>query len=205
MTDGTILSHFPAPGPAPLGLAWDGECLWVSDRKERKIFRADPKDGHVLFSIAFDGELGGCGWDGKAVWQADQASRTISQIDPETGDIAKAIRVEHPSGELTGVFCEGDSLWYALGRMGQLRKVKAEDGTYIRAYPTRPEVCGFVIVGTHLYYTEPPAATVHKMDVATGSVLISYQVGGQPTGIAHDGEKFWLADQELKRIVRMSF
>ena len=82
MTDGTILSHFPAPGPAPLGLAWDGECLWVSDRKERKIFRADPKDGHVLFSIAFDGELGGCGWDGKFVWQADQHSRTISQIDP---------------------------------------------------------------------------------------------------------------------------
>ena len=38
MTDGTILSHFPAPGPAPLGLAWDGECLWVSDRKEREFF-----------------------------------------------------------------------------------------------------------------------------------------------------------------------
>jgi streptogramin lyase len=205
MTDGTILSHFPAPGVAPLGLAWDGECLWVSDRKERKIFRADPKDGHVLFSIAFDGDLGGCGWDGKFVWQADQASRTISQIDPETGEITKALKVDHASGELGGVFCQQGSLWYALTRLGQLRKVSIEDGSFQRAYPARPEVCGLVIVGKHLYYTEPPAATVHKMDVATGSVLISYQVGGQPTGIAHDGESFWVADQELKRIVRMSF
>lgn len=205
MTDGTILTHFPAPGQAPFGLAWDGEYLWISDRKEKKIFRADPKDGHVLFSIAFDGDLGGCGWDGKHVWQAEQQSRTISEIDPETGEIAKAIRIEQGNGELAGVFCENGFIWYALARLGQLRKVKQDDGAFVRAYPMRPEVCGVVVVGKHLYYTEPPAATVHKMDIATGSVLISYQVGGQPTGIAHDGEKLWIADQELKRIVRMSF
>ena len=146
MTDGTILSHFPAPGAAPLGLAWDGECLWVSDRKERKIFRVDPKDGHVLFSIAFDGDLGGCGWDGKFVWQADQHSRTISQIDPENGDIAKSIHVEHPSGELTGVFCEGESLWYALSRLGQLRKVKHADGALYLASDESSFVTGAELV-----------------------------------------------------------
>ena len=125
MTDGKILATFTAPGPSPMGLAFDGEAMWVSDRKDRKIFRVDPKDGHVLFSIAFDGDLGGCGWDGKCVWQADQGSRTISQIDCETGEITKAIRADHALGELAGVWCEGDAIWYALSKLGQVRKVKA--------------------------------------------------------------------------------
>ncbi len=205
MADGTIIAQFPAPGPAPVGLAFDGEGLWISDRKDRKIFRVDPNGGHVLFSIAFDGELSGCGWDGKHVWQADQTSRTISQIDPETGEIVKALKVEHPTGDVAGVSCEGDAIWYSLSRLGQLRKVKQADGSFIRAYPSKPEVCGLVALDKHLFFTEPAAGLVHKMHIPTGSILVSYNVGGKPMGICQDGKHFWIADPDQKRIVKVAF
>lgn len=205
MTDGTILAQIPSPGPAPYGIAHDGDALWVSDPQEKKIFRVDPNGGNILFSIAFDGDLAGTGWDGKCVWQGDRTSRTISQIDPETGEITKALKVEHPVGEIGGVCCEGEHLWYGLARLGQLRKVKQADGGYAKAYPVKPDCCGVLSVGKHLFYTEPGAGLVHKMDAATGSLLISYNVGGRPTGLAHDGHAFWLADQEQKRIMRIRF
>ncbi len=205
MADGTIQAQFPAPGPAPVGLAFDGEHLWVSDRKDRKVSRVDPHDGYILFRIALDGELACCGWDGKHRWQADQTSRTISQIDPETGEIAKALKVEHPTGDVCGVCCEGEFVWYSLARLGQLRKVKQADGSFVRAYPVKPDVCGLVVNDKYLYFTEPNAGMVHKMHVPTGSILVSYNVGGKPMGICGDGKAFWIADQDQKRIVKIAF
>ena len=204
-SDGKILHTLKSPGPAPYGLAHDGEKLWVSDREDRKIYRVDPESGQILFGIAFDGELTGTAWDGSHVWQADQISRTISRINPESGEIALAIKVDMPTGDVTGLSCEEDGLWYGLSRLGQARKVKDEDGSFLKAFPTRADICGLVLVGKHLYFSEPSEGLVHKMEATTGSILISYRLGGKPTGLCHDGEAFWLCDQESKELRRVQF
>lgn len=174
--------------------------MWVSDAADRKVLRVDPKDGHVLFSLAFEGELGGVAWDGKHVWQAERSSRTLSQVDSETGEIHKAIRVEHPMGDLSGLCHDGESLWVALTGMGQIRRMKVADGGYMKAYPTRPSVTGVAVVGKHLFYAEMDEGKVHKLDIPTGSLLVSYDVGGKPTGLCHDGKNFWLADDDKKTV-----
>jgi hypothetical protein len=89
--------------------------------------------------------------------------------------------------------------------LGQLRKVKQEDGGFVKAFPIKQDCCGAQLVGKHLYFTEPEKGLVHKMDAATGSLLISFDVGGKPTGLAHDGHAFWLADQKERRILRIRF
>lgn len=204
-TDGTILTTLKSPGKNPQGLTYDGENLWVSDRDDRKIFKINPENGTVLFSIAFDGELTGTAWDGAHVWQADRTSRTISRIDPETGSIGLSIPVDMPNGDVTGLFHEDEGIWYGLSRLGQARKVKDTDGTFMRAFPTRADICGLVMVGKHLFYSEPAEGLVHKMDASAGAVLISYKVGGRPTGLCHDGEAFWLADAETAEIRCVKF
>ena len=203
--DGTILTTLKSPGKMPYGLAFDGTHLWVSDREERKITKMDPASGQQLFAINFDGELTGTAWDGSHIWQADQTSRTISRINPETGEIALAIKVDMPTGDVTGLSFEDGGLWYGLSRLGQARKVKDTDGSFLKAFPTRGDICGIVIVGKHLYYSEPADAKVHKMEANTGSILISYNVGGKPTGLTHDGEAFWICDQESNEIKRLKF
>jgi len=208
--DGTVLTTIESPGPQPYGLAWDGTNLWVSDRTDRKIHQVGPDDGRVLFSIAFDGDLTGTAWDGGHVWQADQNSRTISRIDPGTGAIVLALKVEMPNGDVTGLAYDedganGGGLWYALSRLGQIRRVKPEDGSFLRAYPTKQDICGVAPAGRHIYFTEPHLGLVHKMHTVAGSLLMSYKVGGRPSGLCHDGEAFWIADQDTREIRRIRF
>ena len=203
--DGEILTTLKSPGSSPQGLSWDGENLWVSDKEERKIFKVDPENGNQLFSIAFDGDLAGTAWDGSHVWQADRTSRTVSRIDPETGNIELSIPVDLSNGDVSGLFHDDGGIWYGLSRLGQARKVKDTDGTFMRAFPTRPDICGLVLVGKHLYYTEPNEQVIHKMDANAGSILISYRVGGKPTGLAWDGEMFWVADSETAELRRIKF
>ncbi len=198
--DGKSSISFAFPGSSCSGIAWDGENVWLSDAAEKKVFRIDPKDGHVLFSLAFEGELGGVAWDGKHVWQAERSSRTVSQVDADSGEILKAIRVEHPMGELAGLCQEGDSLWVALSGVGQIRRMKVADGGFMKAYPTRSTVTGVAVVGKHLYYADMAEGKVHKLDIPSGSLLISYDVGGKPAGICHDGKNFWIADADAKTV-----
>ena len=204
-TDGEILKKLALPGPNPQGLTFDGDNLWVADRDERKIFKLDPENGQVLFSIAFDGELAGTAWDGKHIWQADRTSRTISRIDPETGSIDVSLPVDLTNGDVSGLFYEGGGIWYGLSRLGQARKVKETDGSFMKAFPTRSEISGLVISGRHLYYSEPGEGVVHKMDSSAGSILISYRVGGRPTGLTAQEGNFWIADQESKDLRLVKF
>jgi glutamine cyclotransferase len=204
-TDGTILTSIKSPGPNPQGLTYDGEHLWVSDRTDRKIFKVVPATGQVIFSIAFDGELAGTAWDGSHVWQADRTSRTISRIDPETGTIALSLGIDLPSGDVTGLHYETGGVWYGLSRLGQARKVRESDGRFMRALPTKGDICGLVLVGRHLYYTEPSEGLCHKMDATAGAILISYRLGGRPTGLCYDGTAFWVSDAEAGELRRLRF
>lgn len=203
--DGEVLATIKAPGPNPQGLAYDGENLWVADRDHRKIYKVSPEDGTPLFSIAFDGELAGTTWDGGKIWQADRTSRTISRIDPESGSIDVSIPVDLPSGDVSGLYHEDGGLWYGLSRLGQARKVKDTDGTFMRAFPTLPDICGLVVQGKFLFYTEPSEGKIHKMHSGAGAILISYRVKGRPTGLAYDGQAFWVADQEAGEVRRLKF
>lgn len=204
--DGTILTSVKSPGANPQGLAHDGENLWVADRADRKIYKLNPVTGQVLFSIAFDGELAGTAWDGGHVWQADRTSRTISRIDPETGAIDRHLPIDITTGDVAGLYYQENALWYALSRLGQIRKVKDTDGRFMKAFPTRPDVGGLALVNNkHLCFTEPGAGLVHKMDAAAGTTLISYRVGGRPTTMCHDGTAYWIADQAAGEIRRIRF
>jgi glutamine cyclotransferase len=205
VTDGQILATLKSPGPNPQGLCHDGEHLWIADRTERKIFKVLPASGQVVFSISFDGELAGTAWDGSHIWQADRTSRTISRIDPETGMIALSLHIDLTAGDVTGLHYEGGGIWYGLSRLGQARKVRETDGRFMRAIPTKSDIGGLVVVGRHLFYTEPSAGTLHKMDVQAGTILIAYHVGGRPTGLCHDGSAFWLADGQAAELRRMKF
>src|SRR5207248_683182 len=63
-TDGTIISSFLAGGD-PLGVAWDGAGLWVSDLASGALVRYNP-DGTPTgqqFTVQFSGEVGGLAFD----------------------------------------------------------------------------------------------------------------------------------------------
>jgi hypothetical protein len=74
--DLTVLTEFPAPGPFPFALAWDGASLWCFDNYENKIYKL-AANGSIATSyevkgfrqFSFEtGEIYDLAWDGTSFW-----------------------------------------------------------------------------------------------------------------------------------------
>jgi hypothetical protein len=42
ISNGQKLAELRSPGPATVGLAWDGQSLWIADAAELKIYKVRP-------------------------------------------------------------------------------------------------------------------------------------------------------------------
>jgi hypothetical protein len=74
---GDVLEITGTPGTCPTGLTWDGEALWVADRKLDLICRLDPK-GRGASSFKSPGYYpAGLAWDGSRIWNVDRAEKMI--------------------------------------------------------------------------------------------------------------------------------
>lgn len=194
------LSTINSPGPAPLGLAFDGENLWVSDRSEHRIYKVNPESGQIVLAIPFDGDVAGTAWDGKHLWQADNRTKTVSQIDPETGNIALSVACDTGSGVLGGLCHDGTDLWLCVTGMGQLRRVRTSDGAIIKTHPARKNICGVGFDGRRIWYSDVDMPRLRKVDPATGTELMSYEFAGAPTGLAFSRDILFYCDAAAKKI-----
>lgn len=74
------LHSFPSPGPAPSGMTFDGNDLWVADEKEGNIYKISTADGTILkiyqSPIRFPS---GLAWDGRGLWVVGMDSTKRSQ------------------------------------------------------------------------------------------------------------------------------
>jgi sugar lactone lactonase YvrE len=198
-----VAASLPSPGPAPHGLAYDGESLWVSDRSEQRIYKLNPDSGQILLAIPFDGDVAGTAWDGKHLWQADNRTKTISQIDTETGSIHMALSCDTGSGVLGGICHDGQDLWVAVTGMGQLRRVRPADGAIIKTHPARKNICGVGFDGRRIWYSDVDMPRLRKVDPATGTELMSYEFQGMPTGIAFVRDSMFYCDAAAKKLHKM--
>lgn len=73
----TVIASYPAPGPAPRGLAWDGESLWHADEQVHRLFKLDACDLHAIESFPLTGEPRGLAWDGRHLWLTDNHTKAI--------------------------------------------------------------------------------------------------------------------------------
>ena len=76
-----VLHSIKTPGPAPHGLASDGEALWCADREMAVIHRQDPETGEVLDEVAFpDPELHGLTFHEGALLICCASTRRICRV-----------------------------------------------------------------------------------------------------------------------------
>lgn len=83
----TIVNSFPAPGPEPRGLAWDGSFLWCAEYSSGQVLKLDPVTGAKVdsFSFPFQSNFGGITWgSADQIWVANGSY--VYEIDPATGN-----------------------------------------------------------------------------------------------------------------------
>jgi PKD repeat protein len=199
-----VRKSVPAPGKSPLGIAYDGNALWVVDSLDLetyKLYRVDPQSGSVLKSfeaptIAPDA----LAWDGGRLWLVDGAESKLLQIDPSNGKVLKAL--DAPGTYPTGIAHDGTALWVADADELKIFKVNPLTGKVIDSFDAPgyfPQ--GLAWDGKFLWHLD--AATIYKLDPSDGTVLAEYEVPReQLVDLTWDGQYLWATDGEGKQLVQ---
>lgn len=190
------IASFPAPGPHPCGMAWDGVHLWISDGDHQRIYRLDPASGRTVDSIPCPGVKTGLMYDGARLWQVVRDPVRMVCLDPTDGAIQAEVPLPATGGSACGIDLAADrrSFWLGVEGPGALELRRMGDGTALRAMPVDPGIAGVAVAGELVWYTEHRQGLLVAADPCGGAAPARYRVHGRPTGLTWDGVRFWYAD-----------
>jgi hypothetical protein len=120
---------YATPGHRPVGLAFDGSQIWISDRDSGRLDRFDPETGRVTRSAlapAFSPH--GLAWDGRFMWVTDTATGRLYRLAGArlrwTGTVDTVSFLHR--GEDVVLLHDGVWLWYVLPDADQAVRVRIE-------------------------------------------------------------------------------
>jgi len=214
---GKVVLQFPAPGPSPSGLAWDGEALWVADESTDTIYKLDPANGRVISSFKTPGDqVCGLAWGDGILWCADNGTKKLQQLDagngrPLTELAAPLPEVQGRQPELGGLACHDGYLWTGTlaGWSSTMNQLDPRDGSvkrslFTKGYPVALALNDqFIWNATH--NDGHRLGLIYCYGLSDGLFVSQIDTPGfWPTGLAWDGECLWCVDRETKTIYRLT-
>jgi hypothetical protein len=201
---GKVLGEIPAPGPAPTGLAYDGDGFWVADRKTDLIYKIG-LDGKVFKTLETPGFLpSGLAFDGKRLWVSDLEDGKIFQLDVVDGTSLKVI--DSPTPKPTGLAWDGKNLWVADEKEHLLIKIDQSDGTVLKSFKSPSNApTGLAFDGKYLWVADRKENLVFLVSPEQECVIFSFKAPGPFSyGLAFDGKYLWNADYQEKKLYRLA-
>lgn len=210
---GEVIQSYKTPGKFPTGMTFDGENLWLADRKADKLFCINPKNGKVIRSIPSPAYWPtGLAWDGEALWNADvkggiplseNYKGKIYRIDPENGKILSTI--EAPTPAPRGLTWDGKYLWCVDNMSDKLIQFSPEDGTTIKEFKSpSSEPRGLTFDGKYLWISDRIKNEIYMVDPSNGAVILITDAPGPYTrGITYDGKNLWAVDYQTRKIYQL--
>jgi transglutaminase-like putative cysteine protease/outer membrane protein assembly factor BamB len=203
---GQIIKKFSTPGNFPTGMTFDGEHIWLADRKDQKIYCMDPATGMVIRSIPSPGYWPtGLAWDGEALWAADvkgglplseNYQGMIYKLSPVDGRVLKVIPA--PTDRPRDLAWDGTYLWCVDEKADEIIQFSPDDGTTIKTLRSPAnDPRGLAFDGRYLWVSDRMQDEIYMVDPDNGQVLIIADAPGAFTrGLAWDGEYIWAVDSQ---------
>jgi DNA-binding beta-propeller fold protein YncE len=203
------VQRFPAPGPEPLGLAFDGTTLWVSSREGHRLYSVNPATWTVIEEFQTPGAPFGVAVGPKELrvvigFGDDDDDRYIYRFDRNNGFASD--RIACP--DLSGVHIAFDSDTLYLSQAHN-KKVLALDerGAITREIALDRRPLGLTIVdGTFYLITGNDNFEDHqlsKLDAREAQPRLTElaTIPFRARELAFDGAHFWTADPRNNQIV----
>jgi hypothetical protein len=201
---GDIAGRFPTPGRCPTGLTFDGESLWLADRRSDLLYRIDPNDGHVIESLTAPGyQVEGLTTEGEFLWALDAERKAAFKLNRKTGIAEHSIAVRCSSPQ--GLAFDGEHLWVADIKRDRLYQISTEDGTTITEIPSPSgDPHGLTYDGKYLWVSERTDDMIYMVRPEDGSAIVGFPSPSRfPRGLAFDGKFLWNVDYQSDMIYRI--
>jgi hypothetical protein len=180
-----VLESQHLPGDINIGLAWDGESLWLSDLGTVMLFQTNAA-GELLDSLIPDGGPLGLAWDGEALWLAELhsfgfAGETLSRIRVEAGEMVRLTAIVLTEGDLAGLAVtdmewDGESLWICDPNQRRVFRI-TPTGSILSSFLYPEPVFGLAWDGTALWLVSEhdPQLSINQLSRVSpeGEVLLS--------------------------------
>ena len=180
-------------GSLPFLLQSDGKDVWVADSGDGTVYRVEASDGKVLSHwTGATGAIGVLVALGRVFVTGNTIPGKLFMINPSAtaGAVATVATVGDSAG---GVAFDGMHIWTANGG-GSVTIVTPGSTT---PWPKTTVTKGFsspvgaIFDGSNVWVTDSGDGTIKKLD-ATGAILQTVSVGGEPQYPAFDGTNIWV-------------
>jgi YVTN family beta-propeller protein len=181
-------------GAGPVGVAFDGAHIWVSNYADNSIKKINTTTDEVVTSVSMgDGARPrGIAFDGAHIWAANSGNNSVTRIDTLTDEIVARIPVG--TGPVAIAF-DGTHVWVANSESAGMSKIDTTTER-VEEVPVGDPTHGVAFDGRHIWAANSGNARISKIDVLTDEVVERIPVGRGPVGVAFDGRHIWVANSE---------
>ncbi len=199
--DWEVVRDVPVPCEEPFSIGWDGEFLWVQDKKAHSAIAVSPDDGGIERTVLLPGEPDGAVlgiWDGCLALAVSDPVRKLYKVDAVSGEVL--LEVPFRPGNVLGVAQLGDKVVLADhwdGHMWETPSDQPGEWTPWRSAAGMPNFLS--AFGDELWVSDGLCPLIIKTNRA-GDLL---DWGEKPFGwggIAWTGEDLWALDREGGRV-----
>jgi YVTN family beta-propeller protein len=180
----------------PVGIAADGEDVWVGSRSAGELSRITDPEGDPS-TIPVGGNPEGVAVGFESVWVAD-GSDNVLRVDPAGGD-AESIHVGLGSG---GVAIGEDRVWVAASEANVLAGVSPDGGDTVKIPVGGEFPYGVAVDGDTVWVTNRESNNVSRIDLTTleeadgpdSAETQTVDVGSDPKGLVVAEGAVWVAN-----------
>lgn len=192
----------PVEGSHLCGLAWLDGLLWYSDAGLEEIIAVHPATGDVASRLSCPGVRTGltATAQGTSLVQVVDGDKRLRAIEPHTGDVLEEYANPRPGGELCGLHDTADGLWTGYQRPPVLDLRRHEDHEPIVSIPVDEDVADLTVVGRFAVFANHSDARLNVVDPGAARIVTVIPLGGHPTGLTWDGERFWYCDYDAHQL-----
>lgn len=185
-----LLGQRVAVGTNPIGVAFDGTNIWVTNSGNANVTKLRASDGANLGTFGTGTNPRRIAFDGANVWVANSGSSTVTKLRASDGALQGTFAV---GSVPIGIAFDGTNIWTANIGSGNVTKLRASDGANLGTFPVGLEPEGLAFDGANIWVTSGGSEDVTKLRASDGANLGTFPAGsGGSRAVAFDGANIWV-------------
>ncbi|HEY3141673.1 MAG TPA: Hsp70 family protein, partial [Acidimicrobiales bacterium] len=191
IVSGEVVDSFQVGGE-PIGVVVAEGSVWVARRAADEVVRLDPETGEELATIPAAGKPHDLSVGAGALWAAG-SDGVLTRIDPATNTSETALEGEV---DLSGVAASADRVWVTYdANPGQVAVLDPTTFEVLDSVSVHGDVDDLALADSGVWVAQRDFGSVVRVDLENDSA-VEVAVDAGPAGIAADGDRVWVINNE---------